>query len=187
MLFAVGALIVMSAVSYSDLRTHFDEKTPEINEIPTINPNLTGDPRILSSVPDLPLNNSFNVFNHSGLDALDSVLSHWDDPDWGWRNASILELIVHEFHVLANVKEVSKVYKKFVKEWKKRKQVRKNLNPLCNCLKIEDSRIITELQRIDTIMQGTLGGAVSRMQMNREGILVHQDEGELPELKNEAA
>jgi len=190
---------LIHSMTLQDLRTHFNRKTPLNNGIPTINPNLTGAPRILSSVPDLPLDNSFNVFKHPGLDALDSVLSHMDDPDWGWRNAPILEHIVHEYHVLATVTEVAKVYKRIVKKWKKKKFARANL--LCECLRNEDSMIIRWLEGIDTIMQGPLDGTVTRMQMiahryavseyaltmNRDGILVHRNETQLPVLEDEAS
>ena len=137
---------LVHSMTLQELRQHFKANAKAENNIPTINPDLTGDPRILDDLPDLPLNNSFNVFSHPALDALDSVLSHMDDPDWGWRNAPILEHIVHEYHILATLTEVAKVYRTMTKPFRARK--------LCRCLQSEDERIIQWLQAIDTILQG---------------------------------
>jgi len=187
---------LIHSMTLQELRHHFKENATAENGIPTINPNLTGEPRILDNLPDLPLNNNFNVFGHPALDALDSILSHMDDPDWGWRNAPILEHIVHEYHILATLTEVAKVYRRMKKPVRARK--------LCECLQSDNEMIRQWLQAIDTILQGPPMNAkqrimaVQRYQVSeypiavfeaRDGTvqLVPRPTTSLPLLENEAA
>jgi len=182
---------LIHSMTLQELRHHFKANAKAENGIPTINPNLTAEPRILNNVPDLPLNNSFNVFGHPALDALDSILSHMDDPDWGWRNAPILEHIVHEYHILATLTEVAKVYRRMSKPFRAKK--------LCGCLQSENGMIIQWLEAIDTILQGPINTS-QRMQIMarykvseyaisqlRDGTLVQRPPTNLPLLDNEAA
>ena len=71
-----------------------------------------------------------------------------DDPDWAWRNAPILEHVVHEYHILAALTEIAKEYKNMPKrvspKWRK----------LCECLALEDGQIIQFLEALDTLLQG---------------------------------
>ena len=141
------------SLTLQELRHNFDKNAPVDNGIPTINPNLNGEPRILPNAPDFPLYNSFNIFKHLALDALDSVLSHMDDPNWGWRNAPILEHVFHEYHMLSLYTEVAKTYKKMSKGKGNRNKPVK-ATKLCECLAEENSMIHQTLEFIDKLMQG---------------------------------
>lgn len=142
---------LLHSLTLQDLRTHFKSSATEGVPIPALNPNLTAEPRVLPSPPDLPLNNSFNVFNNPALDALDSVLSHMDDPNWGYRNAPVLEHLVHELHVMAVYVKAGKAYHQLRKKANRPKPAKY----LCGCLsRTHDELIEAWLAALDVVMQG---------------------------------
>lgn len=121
------------SMTLENLRQYFDSDAPEDNGIPMINFNLTQGQSVLNSTASYPLKNNFSS---PTMDAVDQVLSHMTDNDWGIRNAPPLERLVHALHMLEVWEEAGPHYRKWTKKANRKKGGKKNFfKKLCPCLK----------------------------------------------------
>jgi len=127
------------SMTLENLRHYFDNDARANNSIPVINFNLNDPTVVLSSTPDLNLTNPFNT---PYMNALDQVLSHMDDNDFGIRNAPTLEKVVHAMHMLEIWELAKPIYKHFQK---KKTQKAKMLRKLCPCLTDIDNNGIMDM------------------------------------------
>jgi len=84
------------SLTLNTLRYYFDPAAPADNGIPTINLDRS-DPSPLH--PDAIFVNLTNSHAYGPFFALDNVLSHMDDPNWGIKNANTLDQLGHDIHM----------------------------------------------------------------------------------------
>merc|ERR1711942_220113 len=141
------------SMTLENLRHYFDPDAPEDNGIPMINFNLTQAQAVLNSTGSYPLSNNFSS---PTMDAVDQVLSHMTDNDWGIRNAPPLERLVHALHMLEVWEKAAPHYDTWKKRVNKKKRLQKALNKLCPCLKdVESNGVRDMLQQLARKMRDT--------------------------------
>jgi len=84
------------SLTLNTLRYYFDRNATEDNGIPTVNLDRS-DPSPLH--PNAILVNLANSHAYGPFFALDNVLSHMDDPNWGIKNANTLDRLGHDIHM----------------------------------------------------------------------------------------
>jgi len=99
------------SLTLNTLRYYFDPAAPENNGIPTINLDRS-DPNPLH--PDAIFVNLTNSHAYGPFFALDNVLSHMDDPNWGIKNANTLDQLGHDIHMHMLWLAASEKYKQMV-------------------------------------------------------------------------
>jgi len=120
-----------------DLRFYFKEDALIDNGIPTVNPDLT--PNVTRVLSNAQLNSYDTSFKTIALRHTDMVLLKMNREDWGIKNYSPLESLVHAHH-MSELWERSKVhYANFVE--------RPPSDEVCSCVKaIESNGVMAELQ-----------------------------------------
>jgi len=79
--------------------------------IPQINPHLFSEPMIVPNVLDRVGPND-DLFETEAMQILDDLLSHMDDADYEGQAVTILERIIHEFHMKDLIHRVVREYNK---------------------------------------------------------------------------
>merc|ERR1711872_821458 len=93
------------------LRHYFDENAAVLNGIPAINPNCLSDELVLDHVPSSGMNVSFKT---PAMNAVDFILSHMDNRNFGIKGAPVLEKVVHALHMQESWNSAQLEYKKLV-------------------------------------------------------------------------
>merc|ERR1712215_18820 len=128
------------SMTLQQLQYFFDASATADNNIPIVNFDLSSQ-HLLSSAPDLHLNNSFfTPMMHS----VDHVLSNWENQNFYMKGASVLELLVHNLHMYETLSISSKIYKQV----KQKRKMKKGVKKLCNCLKKDDYKIESRLKEM---------------------------------------
>ena len=139
--FHMGVAHGIHSMTLQELQYFFDADATEDNKIPMINFNLSSPDLVLPSIPDLKLNNSFLT---PSMNSVDHILSNWETEDFIMKNASVLELLVHNLHMFETLSLAGKIYKKIKRDQRKRNA--KNMNNLCNCINGTEQKIMDELE-----------------------------------------
>merc|ERR1711915_567864 len=84
------------SLTLNTLRYYFDSNATEDNGIPTVNLDRSSSE---SLHPNAIFVNLTNSHSYGPFFALDNVLSHLDDQDWGIKNAYTLDRIAHDIHM----------------------------------------------------------------------------------------
>merc|ERR1712106_106712 len=109
------------SLTLNDIQAFFKPNANEKNGISIVNFNLTDDDILLQNAPLIV---SDKRFSSSALFALDHVLSHMEDNEYGIKNGNALDRVAHALHMRETWQNAAKVYKKLTKRPKK----------LCSCL-----------------------------------------------------
>merc|ERR1712215_296059 len=128
-------------MNLKELQYFYDESATKNNNIPIVNFNLSSSSLTLPSVPDLQLNNSFlTPMMHS----VDHILSNWENEHFFMRGASVLEMLVHNLHMYETQSVAGQIYKKI----KKSPKMRKGIKKLCNCIEVNDPKVLLSLEKM---------------------------------------
>merc|ERR1719244_548716 len=128
------------SMTLQQLQYFFDASATADNNIPIVNFDLSSQ-LLLSSAPDLHLNNSFTT---PMMHSVDHILSNWENENFFMKGASVLELLVHNLHMYETLSVSSKIYKQI----KQKRKMRKGVKKLCNCLKKDDYKIKSRLEEM---------------------------------------
>jgi hypothetical protein len=115
----MGVAHGIHSMTLQELQYFFDADATEDNKIPMINFNLSSPDLVLPSIPDLKLNNSFLT---PSMNSVDHILSNWETEDFIMKNASVLELLVHNLHMYETLSLAGKIYKKIKRDQRKRNE-----------------------------------------------------------------
>jgi hypothetical protein len=78
----------------------FEPSTTANNSVPTIDPDLLSTTPIRLSAPDDTISNkNSKSFFSDGMRAIDDVMSHMDNPNYDVKYFSVMERVVHAFHM----------------------------------------------------------------------------------------
>ena len=135
------------ALTLQELQYFFDDSATEDNNIPIINFNLSSPDLTLPSVPDLKLGNSFLT---PSMNSVDHILSNWENEDFFMRNASVLEMLVHNLHMYETLSSSGNIYKEI-------KKSNKSMNMLCNCMKRGENDVLAHLVRASNFFRTAEG------------------------------
>jgi len=128
------------SMTLQELKYFFDAAATANNNIPIVNFDLSSQ-LLLSSAPDLHLNNSFST---PMMHSVDHILSNWENENFFVKGASVLELLVHNMHMYETLSVSAKVYKQI----KQKREMRRGVKKLCSCLKEDDHKIESRLKEM---------------------------------------
>ena len=94
------------ALHLKELQYFFDASASEDNTIPVINSDLSSSDLVLLSVPDLKLNNTFLT---PSMISVDHILSNWENKNFFMKDASVLEMLVHNLHMYETLSVAGKI------------------------------------------------------------------------------
>merc|ERR1712215_224932 len=121
------------SMTLQQLQYFFDASATADNNIPIVNFDLSSQ-LLLSSAPDLHLNNSFTT---PTMHSVDHILSNWENENFFMKGASVLELLVHNLHMYETLSVSGNIYQKI----SKKPRMRKNIRKLCSCLRMDDFKV----------------------------------------------
>merc|ERR1739838_112029 len=122
------------SLTLNDIQAFFKPNANEKNGISIVNFNLTDDDILLKNAPLIVLDKRFSS---SALFALDHVLSHIEDNEYGIKNGNALDRVAHALHMQETWQNAAKIYKKLTKKRKPGKLLakqEKTWNAICSCL-----------------------------------------------------
>lgn len=126
------------SLTLQELQYFFDPSATKDNKIPMINFNLSSPDLLLPSVPDLKLNNSFLT---PSMNSVDHILRNWENENFFMRDASVLEMLVHNLHMYETLSVSGKIYKTI------KRKPKKNMRRLCKCMKKGEDEVLANLER----------------------------------------
>jgi len=137
-----------------ELQYFFDASASEDNTIPVINFDLSSSDLVLPSVPDLKLNNTFLT---PSLMSVDHILSNWENTNFFMKDATVLEMLVHNLHMYETLSVAGKIYKKLKKKVKKNDNnlLKRKIRKVCKCMKEEDAELLTILENMARSMRNS--------------------------------
>jgi len=94
------------SITVDQLRLLEDNITVDNNNIPTVNLDLRAPDAILPYAPEAEA----SPFMTDAMRAIDAVLSHWDNPNYDIRGFSIVERLVHVFHMRESWAMIARMY-----------------------------------------------------------------------------
>merc|ERR1719369_2332093 len=134
------------SITVNDIRFYFDKNFPEVNNIPTVNPNFTSEIQVF---PFAPLGSDFLT---PGMRVLDNILSNDDDSDtFLLRGVNRMTKIAHGLHMNDVWQKASLAYKLLKKT--------PPSSYLCPCLNNdEDTGLMEHLKSWSDMLRGTDNG-----------------------------
>ena len=138
-LFAPMVAHSIHSLTLEDLRYHFKDNATEDNGIPTVNPDLESDQRVL---PDAPLVGYDDEFSTQAMKSFDLVMRNMNRTWWGGPEYHVLEKVAHALHMAEVWSAAGKQYRR----------VGKLVDPdsrLCRCVRdVDGSGVIDHLHLI---------------------------------------
>jgi len=122
------------SLTLNDIQAFFKTNAKKKNGISIVNFNLTADEILL---PNAPLIVPDKRFSSSALFALNHVLSHMEDNEYGFKNGNALDRVAHALHMQETWQNAAKVYKTLTNKRKPGKlpaKQEKTWNATCSCL-----------------------------------------------------
>ena len=85
------------------------------------------------------------------MNSVDRILSNWEKDNFFIKNASVLEMLVHNFHMYETLSVSGRIYKKIKKNQKK------NMKWLCKCMKKAEREVIANLKEVAGFFRSSEG------------------------------
>ena len=143
------------SLNLQELQYFFDKSATDNNSIPIVNFNLSSPDLVLPSVPDLNLNNTFLT---PSMNSVDHILSNWENENFFMKNASIIEMLVHNLHMYETLSVSGRMFKRLKRKIKKNKDgIQEKIEDICNCMKEEDDEIWNILNHMANSMRNSDG------------------------------
>jgi len=95
------------SLSLEDIRFYFKSDAQEENNIPTVNPDMDSEERVL---PHAPLAGYDDDFSTPAMRQFDMVMRNMDRADWQVKGYSPLEMTTHVFHMAELWNQAAKQY-----------------------------------------------------------------------------
>ena len=109
-LFAPMVAHSIHSLTLEDLRYHFKDNATEDNGIPTVNPDLESDQRVL---PDAPLVGYDDEFSTQAMKSFDLVMrNNMNRTWWGGSEYNVLEKVAHALHMAEVWSAAGKEYRR---------------------------------------------------------------------------
>ena len=75
------------------------------------------------------------------MNSVDHILSNWENENFFMRNASVLEMLVHNLHMYETLSVSGKIYRKI------QRKPEKNMRKLCKCMTKGEDEVLENLER----------------------------------------
>ena len=133
----MGVAHGVHSITLQELHYFFDDKATIDNNIPIVNFDLSSSTRVLPSVPDLKLDNTFVT---PSMHSVDHILTNWENENFFMKGSSVLELLVHNLHMNETLSMSGKFYEK------NKRNPGGEIGNLCKCIKEVEGDILDTLE-----------------------------------------